>query len=93
MPKKLQDLVEDPKTHPGVETDRTMPEAASSGETLGGYAAINAVTEGDANDSAIAQLAHEIYLQRQREGTPGSAESDWVQAESQLRLMKRSDQT
>jgi hypothetical protein len=37
----------------------------------------------------IRQRAHEIYLERLRTGTPGDAHSDWLIAEGQLLLFKR----
>jgi hypothetical protein len=88
MARKTRDLVEDPNAHPGVETARSMSDAANSEDTLGGYAAVNAVTDAP-EESAIAQLAYEIYRQREVSGTPGSAESDWVEAESRLRTSER----
>lgn len=33
---------------------------------------------------AIRKRAEEIYLQRIEEGTPGDADSDWLQAEDEL---------
>jgi hypothetical protein len=39
--------------------------------------------ECDPTESEIRQRAHEIYLSRG--GAPGNAESDWLQAEAELR--------
>lgn len=36
-------------------------------------------------EQSIRKRAEEIYHRRMKEGTPGDAESDWIQAEQELR--------
>ena len=59
---------------------RSLPQAASSDNSLEGYAAINAV----AAREEIARRAYELYEQRQREGRDGSPDDDWLRAEAEI---------
>lgn len=79
MSKKIRAMVQDSHSHPEVQTARSLPEAASSDQSMEGYAAIN-----DA-DSEVALLAHEFYRERQERGEPGSAVEDWLRAEQEIR--------
>jgi hypothetical protein len=40
--------------------------------------------QGVPNDESVRRRAQEIYERRMREGLPGDAESDWLQAEAEL---------
>jgi hypothetical protein len=62
-------------------TARSMPDAANTGNSLEGYAAVNALDEND----EIACRAHDLYLERQHSGQEGTAEDDWFRAEQEVR--------
>ena len=79
MQDNIRDMIEDNEPHPDVRTAKNLPDAASSGASLMGYAAINAV------DDEIAQLAYRYYQQRQERGAEGSADDDWFRAEQEVR--------
>jgi len=78
MSNNPRDLVENP--HPGTRTARNMPDAANAGESLEGYAAINA-----SGDDDIARRAFELYEERERNGKEGNADGDWFRAENEVR--------
>jgi hypothetical protein len=78
MSNNPRDLVENP--HADVRTARNMPDAANAGESLEGYAAINA-----SGDDDVARRAFELYEKRQRNGEEGTADGDWFRAESEVR--------
>ena len=60
-------------------TARNMPDAANSGNSLEGYAAINKVDD----EEEIRQIAYRFYEERGRED--GSPEDDWFRAEQEVR--------
>jgi hypothetical protein len=64
---------------------RSLQEAASAGNSLQGYAAVNDPTEHE----EIARLAYSYYLERGSDG--GSAEEDWLRAEREVRARKGPD--
>jgi hypothetical protein len=80
MSDRIEDMVEDPNAHADMATARNMPDAANAGQSLMGYAAVN----GMADQDRVAQLAWEYFQNRQREGTPGTADDDWFRAESEV---------
>jgi hypothetical protein len=69
---------------PKTDTARSLADAASSENSLQGYAAINNVDE----NSEIARRAHEFWTERQRAGQEGTADDDWFRAEDEV-LRKR----
>lgn len=79
MSDNIRDMVEDPHAHGDMKTARNLPDAANSGESLMGYAAIN-----DADD-AVTRLAFQFYQERQEKGIDGSADDDWFRAEQEVR--------
>ena len=81
MPDETKDMVEDTGAHKEIETARDMPEAASAGQSLMGYAAINGLGDQD----EIARLAYSYFREREERGTEGSADSDWFRAEDEFR--------
>ncbi len=80
MSDEIRDQVESPHAHNGIATARNMPDAANAEQSLEGYAAINGLSD----DSAIARRAHELFLERERQGIPGSADGDWFRAEEEI---------
>lgn len=84
MSDNIRDMVEDPHAHPDIETATSLAEAANSGESLTGYAAIN-----DA-DNDVARLAFQYFEERQQQGIDGCAEDDWFRAEQEVRRRKNS---
>lgn len=81
----IRKLVEDPHAHEEIRTARNMPDAANAGQSLEGYAAVNALSEED----EIARLAHKYFLERQKEGETGSADEDWFRAEQEVRRTRK----
>jgi hypothetical protein len=81
MPDKAQDMVEDAHAHESIETARSLPDAASAGQSLLGYAAINGLGDQD----EIACLAYCYFRERQDQGTEGDADGDWFRAEAEVR--------
>lgn len=80
MSNKIRKMVEDRTAHPSLETARSLPEMASAGQSMQGYAAMN-----EAADDEISRLAYQYYLERQSSGSDGSADGDWFRAESEVR--------
>lgn len=80
--------------HDELPSAHSLSDAANSGDTLLGYAAMND-PEGESElaryamehprdeHHEIAKLAYQFYLER--EGAGGSAEEDWHRAEQQIR--------
>jgi hypothetical protein len=77
----VRSQVEDINAHPEIETARNLPDAANSGQSLEGYAAINALQDTD----EIAQLAYRLFQERQTSGEQGDADGDWFRAEEEVR--------
>jgi len=69
------------KTTRGVTSHKYLNIMATKKETTSKKAPVKRrVTE-----QSIRKRAEEIYLKRMEEGTPGDADSDWNQAEEELR--------
>lgn len=81
MSDQIRDLVETPHAHDGIRTARNLSDAANSGQSLQGYAAVNGLTD----DSDIARRAYELFEERQQVGEEGSADGDWFRAEEEVR--------
>ncbi len=62
-----------------IKTAHSLPEMASAGESLEGYAAMNGLD----GDSEIARRAYELF--QERGGEHGYAEDDWFRAEQEVR--------
>lgn len=80
--------------HEELPPAHSLSDAANSGNTLQGYAAMNdpegkseiahyAMEHPRDEQREIAHLAYRFYLER--EGRDGSAEEDWFRAEQQIR--------
>jgi len=81
MSDEIRNQVEDPHAHRDIKTATSLSEAADSGHSIQGYASVNGLSD----DSEIAVLAYEFYQQRETEGSTGSADSDWLRAETEIR--------
>lgn len=79
-------LVQDPRAHEDMQTSHSMAEAANSGHSLQGYAALNALR----SDDEVARIAYELYRRREQQGEPGDADTDWFKAEEEVRRTRES---
>jgi hypothetical protein len=79
MSNRVQDQVEKPSAHKGIETARNLPDAANSEQSLEGYAAINGLDEHD----EIARRAYQLF--EERGDQQGDADGDWFRAEEEVR--------
>jgi hypothetical protein len=86
MSNRVQDQVEKPSAHKGIETARNLPDAANAEQSIQGYASINGVDEHE----EIAQRAYQLFQERGE--TEGDADGDWFRAEEEVRR-DRSDRT
>lgn len=82
---EARDMVEDREAHQDLDTATSLQNAASAGQSLIGYAAINGLADQD----EVARLAYEYFRKRQQEGQEGSPEDDWYRAELELRSRLR----
>jgi len=93
MSDKVRDQVEDTHAHQDLPTAHSLNEAASAGNTLQGYAAINEKSASQVEEEgaeSIEALAHSFYLEREQSGGEGSAHDDWLRAESEI-LQRRAE--
>jgi hypothetical protein len=79
MANREHDLVEDPSAHKGLDTARTLSDAANAQQSIQGYAAVNGLDE----NAEIARVAYELFQQRGEEH--GDADGDWFRAEQEVR--------
>jgi hypothetical protein len=79
MSNRVQDQVEKPSAHKGIETARNLPDAANSEQSIQGYAAINGLDERE----EIARRAYQLF--EQRGSKEGDADGDWFRAEEEVR--------
>jgi hypothetical protein len=87
MSDSVRDQVEDPHAHKEIRTAHSLAEAADSGQSIQGYAAVNGLDE----HSEIAAVAYQLFEKSQAEGCEGCAEDDWHLAEREVR--KRREHT
>ncbi len=80
MSNNERNQVEDPASHPDIDTARNMPDASNAKQSIQGYAAINVNLD---DQDEIARVAYELYQQRGEEH--GDADADWFRAEEEVR--------
>ena len=83
MSDEIRDMVEDSRSHADIRTARNLTDAANSGQSLMGYAAINDVSP------EVAELAYRYFQERQEQGLEGNADDDWFRAEEEVRRSRR----
>jgi hypothetical protein len=83
MSNRVQDQVEKPSAHKGIETARNLPDAANAEQSIQGYASINGLDE----ETEIARLAYKLY--KERGDQEGDADGDWFRAEEEVRRNRR----
>jgi hypothetical protein len=79
MSNRVQDQVERPSAHKGIETARNLPDAANAEQSIQGYASVNGLDE----QKEIARLAYKLF--EERGDQEGDADGDWFRAEEEVR--------
>jgi hypothetical protein len=79
MSNRVQDQVERPSAHKGIETARNLPDAANAEQSIQGYASVNGLDE----QTEIARLAYKLF--EERGDQEGDADGDWFRAEEEVR--------
>jgi len=79
MSNRVEDQVERPSAHKGIETARNLPDAANAEQSIQGYASVNGLDE----QTEIARLAYKLF--EERGDQEGDADGDWFRAEEEVR--------
>jgi hypothetical protein len=79
MSNRVQDQVQKPSAHKGIQTARNLPDAANSEQSIQGYASVNGLDEHD----EIARRAYKLF--EERGDQEGDASGDWFRAEEEVR--------